>query len=409
MMYNMPMQRNRLTILSAAVLLLSGCAGSAAQNTEAVNTPVPEVSQAAPDASAAERYHTLMKNNAVTDNYTAGVQRTYDMRYEDGSISVYDLDGVLEQNGDVLHITQHINADGIQSETEGWYDGKRMYMTYNTVDFYEDMNLSSAKDVMLVKTEPYEVTDDMLEGIVSEEQNGSTVFTLTLTPEAAQSLFDSRYDIYGLKEYEQYAVTSGTLIQKFDADGILTDDDSEFKAEVTVDGIRVDVTAATSAGYMNIGSTETAITDAQKEKFETFVYYEDIDTNAISEADITSDYPEDTPEATFRKRLVNRLNYKLQEDGTYLAEFNETESYRVDFEHSLFTYSNRASRYVYNWKGDQGGFGDSCSVDFATGVHSDACQDSAVEQIEAVRKYFAMELYYCGLSLEDLREGTQKK
>ena len=57
---------------------------------------------------------------------------------------------------------------------------------------------------------------------------------------------------------------------------------------------------------------------------------------------------EDTAEATFRKRLVNRLGYQLQEDGTYLAEFNETESYRVDFEHSLFTYSNRTSHYVYN-------------------------------------------------------------
>ena len=343
----------------------------------------------------------------ISDNYTAGVQRTYDMRYEDGSISVYDLDGVYEQSGNFLHMIQHINADGIQSETEGWYNGSRMYMTYNTVDFYEDMGLSDAKEVLLVNTEPCEVQDAMLEGIAVSEDGSGTVITLTLKPEAARSLFDSRYDIYGLKQYKDYEVTSGTLIQSFDAAGNLTGDQSEFRSLVTVDGIRVDITAATSVSYLNVGETEVKITGDQQKKFDTFVYYQDIDTDAISDADITSDYPEDTPEATFRKRLVNRLNYVRQSDGTYLAEFNETESYRVDFEHSLFTYSNRTSRYVYNWKGDQGGFGDSCTVDFRTGAHSEDCDESVLEQIDAVRKYFAMELYYCGLSLDELKENAQ--
>ena len=411
-MYNRPMRRTRITILAAGILLLSGCADPGSEPAGQSETPVPSAESAASSvsevsASDTERYHALMSGRMISDNYTAGVQRTYDMRYEDGSISVYDLDGVYEQSGNFLHMIQHINADGIQSETEGWYNGSRMYMTYNTVDFYEDMGLSDAKEVLLVNTEPCEVQDAMLEGIAVSEEGSGTVITLTLKPEAARSLFDSRYDIYGLKQYKDYEVMSGTLIQSFDAAGNLTGDQSEFRAQVTVDGIRVDITAATSVSYLNVGETEVKITGDQQKKFDTFVYYQDIDTDAISDADITSDYPEDTPEATFRKRLVNRLNYVRQSDGTYLAEFNETESYRVDFEHSLFTYSNRTSRYVYNWKGDQGGFGDSCTVDFRTGAHSEDCDESVLEQIDAVRKYFAMELYYCGLSLDELKENAQ--
>ncbi len=403
-MYNMPMQRNRTAVLLTALMIVTaGCTTVPAPSTEPAvpeNEPVQTEDASVSDAYAF--YHALMEKAGVEGNYTAGVQRTYEMRYEDGSLGTYDLDGVIAEDDDCIHLTQHIYSDGIQADIEGWYDGSRLYMTYNTVDYYEDMDRNAVRDVMLVKLEPYEPKESDLASVESKTQGTDTVYTLTLKPEKAKALFSGRYDIYGLNAYENYDVQSGIITQTFDESGRLTGEETAFQCSVTSNGSPVKISAMTNLGYLNIGETDVSITPEQKQAFAAFVNYQDIDTDAISDADITSDDPEDTAEATFRKRLVNRLGYQLQEDGTYLAEFNETESYRVDFEHSLFTYSNRTSHYVYNWKGDEGGFEDSCSIDFRKGTRTPTCEDSTAEQIEAVRKYFAMELYYCGLSLDDL-------
>lgn len=404
MMYNMPMQRNRTAVLLTALMIVTaGCTTAPAPSTEPAvpeNEPVQTEDASVSDAYAS--YHALMEKAGVEGNYTAGVQRTYEMRYEDGSLGTYDLDGVIAEDDDCIHLTQHIYSDGIQADIEGWYDGSRLYMTYNTVDYYEDMDRNAVRDVMLVKLEPYEPKESDLGSVESKTQGTDMVYTLNLKPEKAKALFSGRYDIYGLNTYENYDVQSGIITQTFDESGRLTGEETAFQCSVTSNGSPVKISAMTNLGYLNIGETDVSITPEQKQAFAAFVNYQDIDTDAISDADITSDDPEDTAEATFRKRLVNRLGYQLQEDGTYLAEFNETESYRVDFEHSLFTYSNRTSHYVYNWKGDQGGFEDSCSIDFRKGTRTPSCEDSTAEQIEAVRKYFAMELYYCGLSLDDL-------
>ena len=403
MMYNMPMQRNRTAVLLAALIFTAGCTAAPAPVSEtAAPEAEPVQTEAALTGDAYASYHALMENAGPDGSYTAGVKRTYEMHYEDGSLGTYDLDGVIAEDDDCIHLTQHIYSDGMQADIEGWYDGSRLYMTYNTVNYYEDMDRDAVRDVMLVKLEPYEPKESDLTSVKSETQGTETVYTLVLKPESANALFTGRYDIYGLNAYENYDVQSGIITQTFDESGRLTGEETAFQCSVTSSGSPVSINAATSLGYLNVGETEVSITPEQKQVFETFVNYQDIDTDAISDADITSDDPEDTAEATFRKRLVNRLGYRLQDDGTYLAEFNETESYRVDFEHSLFTYSNRTSHYVYNWKGDQGGFEDSCSIDFRKGTRTPSCEDSTAEQIEAVRKYFAMELYYCGLSLDDL-------
>ena len=401
--------QKRLWILLAAVLLVS-CGKTGNQETTEtapVQSAAPSAETAAsaePDSAVYFEYQENMNDSAVGDNYTAGVSRTYDMRYEDGSISVYDLDGVIEEADGNIHLTQHINADGIQSELDGWYDGRRLYMTYNTVNYYEEMNAESVRNTMLVDVEPCAVQENQIEQIIREEENGETVFTITLKQEAAKSLFNNRYDIYGLNAYEDYDVTRGTIRQKFDQNGVLLSETTEFLSAVRVNGIGVNITADTSVGWMNRGATEVKITDKQKSAFDEYVNFMDIDTDAISTADITSDLAEDTAEATLRKRLVNRLNYELQSDGTYLTKFNETESYRIDFANHVFTYSNRSSHYVYNWQGNQGGYGDACSVDFTNQTHTSGCDDTVIEQITNVRKYFLMELYYCGLSLDDLNE-----
>ena len=121
--------------------------------------------------------------------------------------------------------------------------------------------------------------------------------------------------------------------------------------------------------------------------------------------------PDDSAEATvtdtFRKRLINRLSYKEESVDQYTTTFNENESYTVDFAHDQFLYKNRSSTYVYNWKGDTGGFGAVCNYDFQTDTATDGCDASVRQMIQNVKQFFMMELYYCGLSLEDLQSETR--
>jgi hypothetical protein len=63
---------------------------------------------------------------------------------------------------------------------------------------------------------------------------------------------------------------------------------------------------------------------------------------------------------------------------------------------------------VYNWRGDQGGFGDTCTIDFRNGSVTEGCDESVVNQMKEVRNYFLMELYYCGLSLDQIQGNTQE-
>ncbi|MBQ9328626.1 MAG: hypothetical protein IJ225_08855 [Solobacterium sp.] len=389
-------------ILCSLIVLLTGC--TAVEPTAPVESS-PETPESASlvTGSEYETYRSCYEQSALGKNYTAAVRRVYDMRFGEEAISVYDLDGVLEKDAETMHLTQHINADGMQSEIEGWYDGSRLYMTYNTVTYYEDMSSANVEEVMLVPVEPVWIAESDIETITETERNDTITFELILTQDAAEKLFRTRYDIYGLDAYENYHVNQGVITQIFYEGNVLTSEEALFRCGVTSGGIDVDVTAETRVGWLKQNTTSVVLSDAQAEEFAGYVHYSDIDTATISDADVTEDYAEDSTIATFKKRLISRLNYTLMDDGTYETDFNETESYRIDFSNSLFIYSNRTSRYVYNWRGNQGGFGDACSIDFDTGKATDGCDESVLEQMTNVRDYFLMELYYCGLSLDDLK------
>ena len=85
-----------------------------------------------------------------------------------------------------------------------------------------------------------------------------------------------------------------------------------------------------------------------------------------------------------------------------MATYNENESYTIDFNNRTFMYSNYSISYVYNWSGNVGSMG-KCTVDFATSTSSSECTDETKEMIAKVKDFMRMELYYCGLSLEDLQ------
>ena len=127
-----------------------------------------------------------------------------------------------------------------------------------------------------------------------------------------------------------------------------------------------------------------------------YVPYEELDPGP-------ADSEGDTPEEILQHRLVSRLGYAEESPGVYRTEFNTNEVYVIDFNTKQFIYSNRTSRYVYNWNGDTGGFGTSCNYDYVTRTGSSECKDSVIKTLEDVKTYFEMELYYCEMSLSDLK------
>lgn len=96
------------------------------------------------------------------------------------------------------------------------------------------------------------------------------------------------------------------------------------------------------------------------------------------------------------------MGYEKADDGSYQISYNDNEAYIIDFKNHTFTYSNYSIRYTYNWKGDVGTM-NSCTVNFKNDSSSSNCEESTADMIKTVKQYFQMELYYCGLSLDDLQ------
>lgn len=397
------MKREILVLM--AIALLSGCASSSTPQSSSVPSAAPSVSaEAVQDKDAAEAYRKITDNLSMPNNCTIGVQRTYTMTFgNDEGKSVYQMDGVLAlQDSDTARISQNIWSDGMQSTISGTYENGRLYNTYNDVDYYEDMDAESLKQTMLVPLDFQAVSTEESSVSMQEKDDGSIAFVFELDPSYAGQLLESRYDIYGLGSYDDFSTDHGTIAQTF-KDGTLIEEKTDFHATLSEKGIPVDVVCSTSAGYTGIGTTTVSISKQEEEAFASYVNYQDIDTAAISDADIDADEPGATAEETFRRRLLSRLSYTKESDSVYKSEFNEHESYTIDFEHQQFLYSNHSSTYVYNWKGDTGGFGKTCSYDFNNGTYTDGCDASVVDMMQKVKDYFVMELYYCGLSLDDLQ------
>ena len=399
--------KKRITSIFLA-LMLCGCT-QASSSAAAVSSASPETKpSAAASASSVDfsSYTAAMQDITMPENYTAGVKRSYTMTFgDDEGQGVYQMDGVIAvQDADHAHISQNIWSDGMQSVIDGYYEDGRLYNTYNNVTYYEDMTFSSLKETMLVPLDPAFIKEGQVSSFTQTEDGGLQVFTVELNSIGAKELLDQRYDLYGLKDYEDYQVASGTITQKLQ-DGHLVQETSEFHASLTSKGIPVQVVCTTSAGYTDLGTTAAETTAEQEEAFAAYVSYRDIDTSKISDADIEADTPGSSAEETFRKRLLSRLSYAQQSDDVYKSEFNTNESYTVDFANHQFIYTNYSSSYVYNWKGDNGGFSSTCSYDFSTGTYTDDCDASVVDMIQKVKDYFVMELYYCGLSLDDLQDS----
>ena len=381
-----------IKILCIATLLLVGCGKHTAQQQSSVEQTVQI------DDSTLGEYTTTLKNRKIESSWTVSVQSKYTMTYSDKTLDTYLMDGVLETDGDSAHYEQHINADGMLSELNGDYYGGRLYNTYNSVNYYEDMDFSNLKKTMLVPLDPYVFEAKDISSITKDKNK----YTIQLQADRAREIFLSRYDSYGLKNFDSFDITSNEIHVTFDEDQHYVKETAVFDTTITTNGQSVDVKYESEINYLKFGETTVSISDQAKQAESAYVYYKDIDTNSIQTVTTDDDSPEDTITATFKKRLVSRLNYTKESEDVYSNKFNENESYRIDFANKTFTYSNRSITYVYSWKGDNGSLG-ACQYDFINNSQTSTCEDSTVDFIKKTKLFLQMELYYCGLSLEKLQ------
>ena len=381
-----------IKILCITTLLLVGCGKNTAQQQSSVEQTIQT------DDSTLGEYTTTLKNRKIESSWTVSVQSKYTMTYSDKTLDTYLMDGVLETDGDSAHYEQHINADGMLSELNGDYYGGRLYNTYNSVNYYEDMDFSNLKRTMLVPLDPYVFKVEDISSITKDKNE----YTIQLQADRAKEIFLSRYDSYGLKNFDSFDITSNEIHVTFDEDQHYVKETAVFDTTITTNGQSVDVKYESEINYLKFGETTVSISDQAKQAESAYVYYKDIDTNSIQTVTTDDDSPEDTITATFKKRLVSRLNYTKESEDVYSNKFNENESYRIDFANKTFTYSNRSITYVYSWKGDNGSLG-ACQYDFINNSQTSTCEDSTVDFIKKTKLFLQMELYYCGLSLEKLQ------
>ena len=383
----------KMMITAAAVLLLSGCA----QETPGSDTKPPVTDD------LYGQYTSAVSGRLSSESDTAAVSTKYTYLFVDDTTGVYQMDGVLETDGSLMHMTQHLNANGMASEIEGYFDGSRLYNTFNGIHYYEDMTAKDVRDSMLMPLEPYAFPQDYLQGLsAATAENGDVTYSLAIAEDRLADVFKDRYDFNSMDQLDNVKVNSGIITDTFSRDGYFLNEKAKFEVTFEYSGQEVKTTYEGSVNYMNRDATEVVISDQMQSEFAAYVNYADIDTSTIDVEPAADDKPEATAEATFRKRLVNRLGYSEESEGVYTQKYNENESYTIDFNNRTFMYSNYSISYVYNWSGNVGSMG-KCTVDFATSTSSSECTDETKDMIAKVKDFMRMELYYCGLSLEDLQ------
>lgn len=405
------MKKLLLTLISTT-FFITGCSNSNQKtnsSTSSETTSTKNVKDLKGDAY--ESFSNSVKNVKDSNSFSAAVNSTYTMSYSDDTKDIFEFDGVLEKevtdDETKAHVTQNIESNGGTFNLEGYYYKGKLYNTYNDVNYYEEMEYSDLEKTMLVPLHSYAYTQDFIESIkAQEDEDGNIIYTIQLKNDSAADLFSDRFDTYGLNNYDNYQVISNEIVDTFDSEGHFISETTTFETSVTSSDQTVGVTFTSSLNYLKIDSTEVTISDELKKEQKEYVYYEDIDTSSISSDSQYDDTEEDTTTATFKKRLVNRLGYEIDDSGAYTQSYNDNESYTINFDNDTFTYTRYSISYTYNWKGNVGTMG-SCTVNYDQDKQSSSCEDSTVEMMKTVEQYFEMELYYCGLSLSDLRSEIQ--
>ena len=360
--------------------------------------------------SSSQDYQNRAENASAPDSYFASVMSSYVMQYSDDTKDLFQMDGTFKvMNADsdpAAETTQNISANGVNSRLSGRYYKGRLYNTYNNVNYYEDMSLDDLKKSMLVPMSFYAFPQEQISSLDTEMNGDQVRYDIILNDQDAGDIFASRYDSYGLKDSDGYKVTKNRIRDIFDQDGNFVSEKTEFDVEITVSGQKVSITFTSSLSYMDLNKTKVSISDEQKQEDQAYIAYTDLKPEEITSEGLLDDSEEATVEATFRKRLVERIGYQDEGNGVYSDSFNENEEYIVDFNAKTFQYRKYSLTYTYNWKNDTAAM-NACTFNFAEDRQSDDCEDSVIQGMKDTRDSLEMELYYCGLSLEDLQKESQ--
>ena len=379
-------------------LLLAGCTG-----TEENTVPEPSGTPGEYEAYASD-----ISGRTQADAWTAAVRSSYVWTYEDETMAIYEMDGTLDAQDTAAeaagHLREHINANGMPSTMDSYYYGGTLYSTYNDiVSYHEEMPFNEVKKILLIPLEPYALPGEKIADLTIAQDGDRHVYTVIPADDARKDLFLDRYDFYDLGQFSDLDVSSGRITDAFDGEGHFCGETAVFETSFTYKGHMVKVKYESSLTYIGFDTAEVAVTDAMKAEHAGYPAFEDIDTEAIETADVPDDSPESTVEATLRKRLTGRLGYEQISDDVYQQKFNDNEAYTFDFANRTFTYSNYTIDYVYSWRGDVASMG-KCTFIFNQENASSDCADTTVEMMKTVRDYMRMELYYCGLSFDDLQK-----
>lgn len=397
------MKKTLITAIS--ILMLSACAsGSSSVQPSVTEAPADETTAEPEPVStdAYELYETTVTNSTVPDSYTEAVSSRYDFIFSDDTSDIYMLDGTIEKQDDTAHLQQYLNANGMSAHLEGYYYGNRLYVLYNGVSYYEDMGMSDVLNIMTVPDKPVHPALKDIVSLEAEENGDEKKFSMVLSDEKAYELFTKKYDIRELSAFDDFKILSHFVQETYDASGVLIFQAVSYDTEIVYSMETIRVTFVSTISRTKISETEVFISDELKAEQASYPAFTDIDTDAIETVTEDDDSPEKTASGTFRKRLVSRLQYEEISDGIYRTSFNDHETYTVDFNTCTFVYTNYSISYSYSWKGDTGSMG-SCTYMFADGKQSADCEESVIEGIQNTKSNLQMELYYCGLLLEDLQ------
>lgn len=380
-------------VLLSSLFILSGCGKQSADSSmkEGKETPV------------SDAYDVWKKTaeGVKTDNYTADYECHYTMTFSDDTKTSFDLSGKLKVADENSSYTQSVNSNGTEFTLAGYYMNGRLYNSYNDIKYYEDMSFEDYLGTLMVPFDSPSWSNDEIDSITGiKDSEGNTVYTISFKEGNADNIFSSRYDAYGLKDYDDYKVNSSKVTLQYDSKGNRMMEKTEFTASVSYSSQAVKVEYDSLVKYTDNGSTEVSISDETKEELKSYVPYDQIDTSGSEESD------GDTVTEQFKNRAVSQLGYELQDDGTYKNEFNTNEVYIIDFANCTFTYGRYSIAYVYNWKNDSAS-SSTCNYNFVSDNSSNGCDASVLDTIKEVKQDLEMELYYCGLSLEDLQAETK--
>ena len=385
--------KKKITSLLLAGVFLAGCGKK-------------ETSSTTHEKGIQDPYGSWQKDTGSqrAESYTADYECHYTMTYSDDTKTSFDLFGNLKKEKDNASFTQKVNSNGSEFTLNGYYLDGRLYNTYNGISYYEDMDLNNCLSTLLVPFDAVSWKKDQISSITGEKDSaGNTVYKIVLTDEAAKTVFADRYDSYGLKDYDDYSVDSSSITMKYDSDHECLEEKTDFTVSVSYSSQPVKVRYESDVKYSSIGKTEVSVSDDKKKELASYVPYSKIDTSGSEE-----ESDGDTVTEQFRNRIVSQLGYEKQDDGTYKSTFNTNEMYVIDFNNCTFTYAHYSIQYVYNWKNDSGS-ASTCNYNFRTENGGTGCDTSVIDALKEVKEDLEMELFYCGLSLEDLQGESAKK